>query len=87
MPNADNLRVYVDQNQIAYNLTSNEASWIITFTYHHSTHQVRIYYSANTTEAVPRSIVIATGIILGITFTAAVCLIVWLAKKSKNSDG
>ena len=46
MPNAENIKVYLDGNLINYTITSNENSWIITFTYNHSEHQIAIVSSA-----------------------------------------
>jgi hypothetical protein len=42
MPNAQNINVYLDGNSIEHSLDSNDNSWIITFNYQHSTHQVAI---------------------------------------------
>ncbi|MGA2386562.1 MAG: hypothetical protein ABSG33_08515 [Candidatus Bathyarchaeia archaeon] len=41
MPNG-NLQVYMDGNPISSSEDSNGSYWIVTFTYHHSTHQVTI---------------------------------------------
>jgi len=40
--NPENIKVYLDGNHLSYEVTSNEDSWLLTFTYTHSTHQVRI---------------------------------------------
>jgi hypothetical protein len=37
-----NLQVYIDGNLVNSSVDSNESYWIVTFTYHHSTHQVII---------------------------------------------
>jgi hypothetical protein len=47
MPNGENIKVYLDGDQINYTLTSSENSWIILFIYHHSSHQVRINQAQN----------------------------------------
>jgi hypothetical protein len=45
--NAENMRVYLDGNQLKYELASNGDSWVLSFTYTHSTHQVSINLSEN----------------------------------------
>jgi hypothetical protein len=42
MPNAQNINVYLDSNPIEHSLDSTDNSWMITFTYQHSTHHVAI---------------------------------------------
>lgn len=41
-PNISNLRVYVDGNEVEYEYTSDDDSWIIKITYQHSTHNIQI---------------------------------------------
>jgi hypothetical protein len=48
---AENVRVYLDGNQLTYTLTSSADAWLLTFTYTHSTHQVRVSMTANTLVA------------------------------------
>jgi hypothetical protein len=36
----------LDETQIAYSLADQGDSWLLTFSYHHSTHQVDVYLSA-----------------------------------------
>ena len=50
MPNGGGLKVYLDGNQVSYQLASTESSWILTFAYLHSTHHVSIYATANQVE-------------------------------------
>jgi PKD repeat protein len=51
MENAENLKVYLDGNQLNYTLTSTATSWVLAITYTHSTHQVKIALASN--EQVP----------------------------------
>ena len=44
--NPENIKVYLDGNQLTYTITSNPDSWQLTFNYHHSTHKVTITLSA-----------------------------------------
>jgi hypothetical protein len=81
MPNGENIKVYLDESPINSSITSNFDSWVITFTYQHSTHQVRINQMQNNNSApsyfgyLPY---IAAGVIVALL--AFLCLIVWLAK-------
>jgi hypothetical protein len=45
--NAENIKVALDGNQLNYEVTSNADAWLLTFTYMHSTHHVRISLAAN----------------------------------------
>ena len=40
--NGENIRVYLDGNQLNYEIKSTAESWILTFSYQHSEHQVVI---------------------------------------------
>jgi disulfide bond formation protein DsbB len=80
--------VYIDGNKLDYTVTATENSWILTFNYHHSTHQITIALAANaTTEptilgvaywiwAAVASIIIAAGI---------VCFTIWRTKKKEKT--
>ena len=43
-----NLKVYLDGNELSFNSVSQQDSWTITFTYHHSNHEVIINLSVDT---------------------------------------
>jgi hypothetical protein len=49
--NPENIKVYLDDNQLNYTVTSNVDSWQLTFNYHHSTHTISIVFAAE--SAVP----------------------------------
>jgi outer membrane protein assembly factor BamB len=51
--NPENIKVYLDGNQLTYELTSNANAWLLTFTYHHSIHQVSIALTAATSTPSP----------------------------------
>jgi hypothetical protein len=42
--------VYLDEKQLNYEIIYNTDSWLLSFTYTHSTHQVRINLVINTSE-------------------------------------
>lgn len=48
--NPENIQVYLDGNQLNYEVTSKADSWLLAFTYAHSTHQVSINLAENTSE-------------------------------------
>ena len=50
LSNGENIKVYLDGNQLEYAVTSNPDSWLLTFNYHHSTHQVKINLATNTSN-------------------------------------
>jgi hypothetical protein len=50
IPNTKNIKVYLDEKQLNYEVTSNTDSWLLSFTYTHSTHQVSINLAINTSE-------------------------------------
>ncbi|MGD6852263.1 MAG: hypothetical protein ACQCN6_09420 [Candidatus Bathyarchaeia archaeon] len=81
MPNGDEIKVYLDNSQIDCTVTSDGDAWIIMFTYHHSSHQVKISQAQNSspplvyTEYLPY---IAAGVIAALL--GFLGLIVWLAR-------
>jgi hypothetical protein len=46
--NPENIKVYLDGNQLNYEVASNPDSWLLSFMYTHSTHQVSIYLAVGT---------------------------------------
>jgi hypothetical protein len=47
LSNANNVKVYLEGTQIDCQISSDETSWILTFNYSHSTHQVKIDFGAS----------------------------------------
>ena len=45
VPNIADLRVYLDQTNLNYNVAEESDAWILTFSYSHSTHNVRVAFS------------------------------------------
>ncbi len=83
MPNTDNMKVYLDGNETeTYDLVSTETAWIITFTYHHSTHQVVISSTqTGNSSGVPNWILTSTIAVVAIALSIAAVIVVWVAKK------
>jgi len=74
--NAENIKVYLDGNQLDYEVTSNSGSWLLTFTYKHSTHQVMISLAANAGDAtflgIEPWVWIASAIVIGALLTVGI---------------
>lgn len=87
MPNSEGIKVYLDGNPINCTITSDGDSWVIIFTYSHSSHQVRInQVTENNAVSLLESEYIgyiAVGVIAALL--ALLGLLVWLAK-SKGSN-
>jgi hypothetical protein len=80
--NAENIKVYLDGNQLNYDVTSNADSWILSFTYQHSTHNVMISLAANGAGGTLLSIESSAVIVVVVIAVAGVVgLVVWRKKK------
>jgi hypothetical protein len=85
MPDADQIQVYLDGSQISRDVTVNGEFWTVTFMYHHSSHQVTIKADQNINDSIlPSWVWNAATIAIAVGIAAAVCIIVWLAKKQSN---
>ena len=49
-PNATGFTVSLDENPINYTVTSQGSNWILSFSYHHSTHQVTVNLASDATQ-------------------------------------
>ncbi len=47
LPNGNGLQAYIDGKQLNYTVTSTDDSWVFTFNYSHSTHQISMHIDAN----------------------------------------
>jgi hypothetical protein len=65
-----NLQVYIDGNLVNSSVDSNESYWIVTFTYHHSTHQVIIKSATQAGDNGPFTLNETEILILAGTLTA-----------------
>ena len=48
LASAENVKAYLDGSELDVEITSNEDSWLLSFNYTHSTHQVKISLATNT---------------------------------------
>jgi hypothetical protein len=88
MPNSDNIKVYLDENLVPYEIIANENFWIITFTYHYSVHQVRIDQAQNTaTLSISVGGTIFAAILIILVLIPVLFIGYWLTKKPKAQPG
>ncbi len=64
-----NVKAYIDGTTINYTVSSTADSWILHFTYHHSTHEVTIHLNNATTSALS-----ITQLLQGVTYGAIISL-------------
>ena len=50
VPNAENIKIYLDGNALNYSLTSQGDAWLLTFTYSHSTHKLSLFLGESSPE-------------------------------------
>ncbi len=81
--NAENIKVYMDGKQLNYEITSNADSWLLSFTYKHSTHHVTISLAANESGSTLLSIesLALIVVVIIIAVAGAVGFVVWRKKK------
>jgi hypothetical protein len=82
-PNPENIKVYLDGNQLNYIVTTNVDSWQLTFNYHHSTHKVSIVLAAG--SPIPEfssSVIISIVLLMALT----VAVLAFTKNRKNNSD-
>jgi len=75
-----NVKVYLDGNQLGVEITSDEDSWLLTFTYMHSGHKVQINLTGNAEENTFSWTWIAAATIIVVAVSMG--LVVWRTKKN-----
>jgi parallel beta-helix repeat protein len=86
MPNANNIKVYLDGNQISYECNSTSDYWVITFTYHHSSHQVAISAKTSATPMFPDWLWQVTLIIIIVILSIALGVFIYLSRSKKPQE-
>jgi hypothetical protein len=78
--NPENIKVYLDGNHLSYEVTSNEDSWLLTFTYTHSTHNVIVSLATNEnrTASLGNELLIIGAVIIVVVIVAG--LLVYFKK-------
>ena len=80
--NAENIKVYLDGNPLNYEVTSNANAWLLTFTYGHSSHQIRISLAANAATMTLLGIVLGLGIVATpIVVVISICLLFYFKNR------
>ena len=79
------LTVYLDSNQLQYTATSQGNSWLIHFTYHHSTHNIVMNLGEPKVQNVSQAPVGAfTIVLIGVAAAAIAIALVIVAARRKN---
>jgi hypothetical protein len=81
--NPENIKVYMDGKQLNYEITSNADSWLLSFTYKHSTHHVMISLAAKGAGGTLLSIesLAVIAVVVGIAVAGVVGFIIWRKKR------
>jgi len=82
-----NVKVYLDGNQLDVAITSDADSWLLSFTYVHSTHHVRISLATSADEPTFLGIEywIWTVVVIIIAVTGVIGFIIWRTKKKEKT--
>jgi hypothetical protein len=83
--NASDFKVYIDNKEVTFKYSLQEDTWLLTFTYHHSTHAVTINLN-NAKSAIVNFTQILQGTIVGMIITVCIVLTVMLFLKEKYKD-
>jgi hypothetical protein len=86
VPNVENIKLFLDGNQLNYDITSNADSWIIYVTYAHSSHQISINLQANADESLPQNKEYWTWTVATISIALIGVSPLVYFKKHKNSE-
>lgn len=80
-----NLKVFLDENQLTYTTQSQGDSWLLSFNYHHSTHQVTINLGSESSASYnPNQL--GEMVIIGIAITAmAIVVAILVLRKNKKT--
>jgi hypothetical protein len=83
--NGENLKVYLDGKQLNYSVTNFGDSWVFTFNYSHSTHEINLHLETNASPTQPlvnEVILIAVVALFGTVI--AIESKYWLGRKEKG---
>jgi hypothetical protein len=79
-----NLKIFLDENPLPYSTESQSDSWLLSFTYHHSIHQVTINLGSASSPSFMRS-QLGELFVVGVVITAfAITSVVLLLRKHKK---
>jgi hypothetical protein len=87
LTNGENLQAYLDGKQLNYSMAAFDDSWVFTFNYTHSTHQISLHLESSSPQTLPVgnevilfAIVVLFGIVLAIETKS------WLGQKEKETS-
>jgi hypothetical protein len=85
--NGEDTKVYLDGNQLNYSVISTDDSWMITFSYSHSTHRISMHLGANTSSAELLEVdYVLWAVIITLTFAGAIIgPAIWKRRKSTQA--
>jgi parallel beta-helix repeat protein len=68
VPNPENIRVYLDGNQTQFSILSIDDSWLLTFEYQHSSHQVQVDFDVTIIPEFSANMVLLLFSVIALTF-------------------
>jgi hypothetical protein len=85
--NGEDAKVYLDGKQLNYSVISTDDSWLITFSYSHSTHQISMNLGANTSSTKLLEVdYVFWAVIITLTFAGAIIGgVIWKRRKSTQA--
>jgi hypothetical protein len=81
-----NIKAYIDGNAMSYTVTSTAGSWILHFTYHHSTHEITIDLN-NVSKATLSIAQLLQGVTYGAIVSLSVIIVLLLILRKDRAKG
>jgi hypothetical protein len=81
IPDIADLKIYLDGNTLRYSSSEQSDSWLVTFSYHHSMHQITICMNPQTAAA-PE--VLPLGLIPGLAILVVVTIAVLMVARNRK---
>ena len=79
-----NVKAYIDGNEISYTVTSTADSWMLHFTYHHSTHEITIDLNNGSTSKLSIAQLLQGAAYGAIVSLSVVAVLLLFLRKSRN---
>ena len=88
LANGSDVKAYLDGKQLNYSVTQTADSWIFTFNYLHSTHQISIILGTSASSPLPFDVDFRVVLTVVITLATAIIIVLAALKKmGKNATG
>ena len=81
---ASNLKVSLDGTPLTYAVTAQNDAWLVSFTYHQSSHQVTINLDSNVVAETGSSQLVIVGVVAAVVAIMVVAILVWQRKNIKR---